>query len=400
MVFAQTNEFEKGIKNNWQVGFNVGVLSYWGDVSSPKDLNNQLKYGTSWGYGVSLSKQITPIWGIQGNILLGNLNATKPFYNDGVTPLNLKFQSKLIEGNLNATINLTNLIYGYKPNRMVNAYGIIGLGLGNFEGQTTYLTGGLKRAFGYGSGKGINGYEIDGIGNIGFGVNLKLKKQLFLKVETTMKFTPNDTLDGVHAGLNSDFYNFTSVGLIYKFSVGSGKKSNLAKADKLKANLIDKNGIKKPVFQDKPTETKPTEVKKTSNAPAPEKVDVKITPFEQSKKDKENEEAKNEFAKNEASKRVQDIESVKIGDYSGYKVQILATQKSVTVAQVKRLYHISSDVRLDIDGGWHRFSVGTFSTFKAAHIYAKQLMLKHRIHGAFVVLFRDGIRVGAATMKR
>ncbi len=375
-LFAQKSEFEKGIRKNWQFGFSAGALSYWGDVSTPKDLSNQLKSGVAWGYGVSLSKQISPVWGIQGNILLGNLNATKPFYSDG-SQANLQFKSNLIEGNLNATVNFTNLFLGYKPNRRANAYGVIGIGLGNFEGKTTYFTGEKKRAFGYGSGKGINGYEIDGIGNVGLGVNLKLNKRLLLNVETTMKFTQNDTLDGLHAGINSDFYNYTSIGLIYKFSLGKGTSKNA----KAKADLADKNGIKKPSFAAKPAETKPAEVKKTT-APAPEKVDVKITPFEQSK--------------SKVEETPINVEPVG-GLYTGYKVQILATQKPVTVATVKRIYHITTDVRLDTDGGWYRFSVGEFKTFSAARIYAKQLILKHKIHGAFVVKFKSGKRVGLAT---
>jgi opacity protein-like surface antigen len=379
VLFAQKSGFEKGFGNNWQVGLNVGALSYWGDVATPKDLSNQLKNGVAFGYGVSLSKQFSPIWGFSGNILLGNLNATKPFYSDG-SSADLQFKSKLIEANINATLSFTNLIYGYKPNRMVNAYGIIGFGLGNFEGSTTnYNTGDVIRRFGYGSGKGISGYEVDGIANAGLGVNFRLHKQLYLNIESTMKFTSDDNLDGVVAGIKSDFYNYTSVGLIYKFAFSKGKKVTETKLD-------DKKGIKKPTFDTKPSEPKP-EVKKAA-APAPEKVDVKITPSEQSK-------PKVEESKKETPKK----EPVKTDWYSGYKVQILATQKDISVEEVKRIYHITKDIRLDVNGGWHRFSVGEFNTFQAARIYAKQLILKNKLKGAFVVLFKDGNRIGPAIHK-
>ncbi|NWJ50952.1 MAG: hypothetical protein HXX14_08805 [Bacteroidetes bacterium] len=395
ILFAQKSEFEKGFGKNWQFGFNAGVLSYWGDVSSPKDLGNQFKNGVAWGYGVSLSKQISPVWGINGNIFMGNLNATKPFYSDG-SSADLQFKSKIIEGNINATLSFTNLIYGYKPNRVVNAYGIIGLGLGSFEGSTTnYATGDVIRRFGYKSGKGINGYEADGVANAGLGVKFKLNKQFYLNAETSMKFTGDDNLDGVVAGIKSDFYNYTSIGLIYKLSFEKSKKATSTKDDK----NINNKGIKKPVFDAKPAETKPAETKpevKKTTAPAPEKVDVKITPFEQPKAKVEETKVKVEEPKKEAPKKV---EPVKTDWYSGYKVQILATQKAVSVDEVKGLYQITKEVRLDIDGGWHRFSIGEFTTIQAASIYAKQLILKNKVKGAFVVLFKDGNRIGPANRK-
>src|ERR1035437_1500669 len=71
--------------NNWELGLNIGALGYFGDVNTAKNITSQLKIG----YGLALSKQISPLFGLKGNLLIGKLK--------GETDSNLVFNSDLVE---------------------------------------------------------------------------------------------------------------------------------------------------------------------------------------------------------------------------------------------------------------------------------------------------------------
>ena len=297
ILYAQNAGENKNIlSNKWSIDINGGSTQYWGYINS-RNFGTTLKHTPTFGYGLVLTRQISSVWSIRGQFLMGQLKGKKEIFSDKDFA-NLNYFSDFYEGNITVKMSFTDMIKGYKPNRAFTLYGLAGLGLSNFQGETyNYLTDIVVNKFGYGSGKGINGYELDGMGTVGIGMSFKLSKAMNFTFENSMKFIQENKLNERNGTLKFDLYGYSSIGLSYKFGFKKEMKNlSVAKND---------NQIKpKPVITEaKPAEVKKEiasvpinkEVKKEVPAPAPVKTEPKPAP----------------------------VQNVIM--FTGYKVQILAT---------------------------------------------------------------------------
>jgi hypothetical protein len=368
VLYAQkTGEKKNILSNKWSIEINGGSTQYWGYINS-RNFGTTLKHTPTFGYGLVLTRQISPVWSIRGQFLMGQLKGRKELFSDNDFA-NLNYFSDFYEGDITAKVSFTDLIKGYKPNRAFTLYGLAGLGFSNFQGETyNYLTGIVVNKFGYGSGKGINGYELDGMGTIGIGMSFKLSKAMNFTFENSMKFIQENKLNERNGTFKFDLYGYSSIGLSYKFGFKKEtKKVPVAKND---------NQIKpKPVT----TEAKPTEVKKDI-APAPVKQEVK-----------------KEVPAPAPVKTEQKPEPVqKVILFTGYKVQILATLSPVSFDNIMLQYNLKEQIREDHTDKWYRYSVGEFKSFKEANTYRKILYSRNKIKDAFIVKFVNGKRSGQA----
>jgi hypothetical protein len=260
-------------------------------------------------------------------------------------------------------MSFTDLFMGYKPNRSFTVYGLAGMGFSNFQGETyNYLNGIVVNKFGYGSGKGISGYELDGMATAGIGLSLKLSKTMYFTFENSMKFIQENKLNERNGTFKFDMYGYSSVGLSYKF----GFKKETPKVPVTKK---DNQPKPKPVT----TETKPEEVKKeVAPAPAPVKAEPKPAPAEPVK------------------------QPANVVMFTGYKVQILATLSPASFDNIMLQYHLKEQIREDHTDKWYRYSVGEFKNFKEANSYRKLLYTRNKIKDAFIVKFVNGRRIAQA----
>lgn len=378
MAYCQQLQAGQPTTNNWELGLNVGTLGYFGDVNTSKNVISQLKMG----YGLSLSKQISPLFGVRGNLLIGKLK--------GKTDSNLEFSSDLVEAMINASINLSTLCWGTDRNQLINIYGLAGIGLGNFNGSTVNRnTGEVIHSFGHHSGKGINGYEVGGLGNIGLYVDLDLGSNMKATIESTFKFTTDDKLDGIVSGFKHDVYNYTALGIAYKFPVGQKYKRN-ARAESVLPPIINPSVPEKKVQPNvtiqeskkvdsiiKPVVEK--EVKKETSMQPADTVDLIANKIEKL------------MAKNI---RKEESSTSNMDSYTGYKVQIFAAQKSMAVEKVKAKYPFSTNIRIDKVNSLYHCSIGSFATFKDANKFSIGLHKKKGLQKTFVVYFKNGKRVG------
>lgn len=385
--------------NNWKLGLNIGMLGYFGDVNTAKNITSQL----NMGYGLSLAKQISPLFGLKGNLLIGKIK--------GKTDSHLEFNSDLIEAMINASFNFSQLCWGDKHNQMINVYGLIGLGLGNFNGSTINTsTGALIRSFGHHSGGGISGYEVDGIGNIGLCLDLDLGSNLNATIESAFKFTSDDKLDGIVSGFKYDAYNYTSLGIAYKFPLSQKYKKSAKAASVLPPLIISTVPEKKieptvPVLETKKVDSviKPIapkiEEKKENNVPANDSVDLLVNKLEKQmakniKKDELPSDSNQANDKSAESKKSKSSVSTGNDFYTGYKVQLFATLKSMDVEKIKAKYSFATNIRIDKVNKLYHHSIGTFATFQQANKFSLGLHKKKGLQKTFVVYFKNGKRIG------
>jgi len=372
---AEKKPVEKNsiLSNKWAIDINGGSTQYWGNLKS-RNFGTTLKHPVTFGYGIVLTRQISPVISIRGQFLMGNLKGRKELFSND-SSANLNYHSDFLEGNITMKMSFTDLIMGYKPNRSFTLYGIAGIGVSNFQGETVnYNTGIPVNRFGFGSGKGINGYELDGMATVGIGMTYKLSKSWNFTFENSMKFIHENKLNEINGKIPLDLYGYSSLGLSYKFGF---KKANKVPAIKIeetaKAKPVE---VKKEVITAPKVETKPEvkpEVKKETIA-APVKTEPKITPPEPVKQE---------------AKPVEKIEL-----FTGYKVQIIATLTAASFDNLMMEYHLKEQIREDHTDKWYRYSVGEFKSYLEASKYKRILNTRNKIKGAFVVKFKDGKRVG------
>lgn len=359
---SQTKDFEKGLFNNWSINANIGNSQYFGDISNSSNPFSLIKDNTAWAYGVMASKQLTPVFGIRGQFIKGKLKGRKDNYTNGA-PANLEFEADYFELNFNTSIDLFNIIMDYKSDRLFNLYGVFGIGLSNFQGQTkNYKTNTLIRSFGHDQGGGIGGWEVDGMLYGGGGAKIRISNSFDATAEMSLKFIGNDQLDGAVGGFKYDLYSYNCIGITYKFGQSEKKKKVIYEEPKI-------------------IETEPTQVEVIKEEPKiiePVKIDtVKEVPVIL-----------------ETQNIIPEILPVATVN-NEFKVQVMASKTKVDPAFIQKKFGITDTIREDYDGIWYRYSVGSFQEFWKAKEEAKKLISKNKVYGAFVVGFKDGKRLNS-----
>lgn len=374
--YAQKSDTTNTAFKKWSININGGSTQFWGYINS-WNLATTLKHEPTWGYGLIMTRQFTHLFGIRGQFLMGKLKGRKELFSDG-TPANLSYFSDFIEGNISAKINLTDIIRGYKPNRRFNVYGIAGIGMSNFQGETTnFITKVIVNSYGHKKGRGINGYELEGLGNVGIGLAIKLNKVLDFTFENSMKFIQTNKLNEKNGSFPFDLYGYSSFGLTYNFRSNKGQKSkpvsNNINQEQPKSVTTEKKPAeaKKDIVstktEPKATQEKPEIKKETISNPIPEKAEQKGAPAEP---------------------------IVKAILFSGYKVQILATLAPTPFDTIMQQFNLNEQIREDHIDKWYRYSVGEFQSFKEANAYRKLLYTRNHIKDSFITKFKDGKRIG------
>ncbi len=79
-----------------------------------------------------------------------------------------------------------------------------------------------------------------------------------------------------------------------------------------------------------------------------------------------------------------------------YRVQIRACYKArCSLSALAKKYAISDPIQEDYVGNWYRYSIGSFATLSEAKEYRKSVIRHHGVLDAFVVAFKDGVRLNS-----
>ena len=195
----------------WSINLNAGANLFWGDLRQNTFIpvfknENELKIG----YGLILNRQISPVFGIRGQVMNGQLSGTK-------RSINRYFIADILESNFNATINFSNLFFQYKPERLFSLYGIVGVGLTYWCTKVKTL-GTNKIISENGCGSGLLKRTREGVIPIGLGLDFHLKDNWMLNLEGTLHGVNSDELDMTVGSSKFDMYSCISLGVTYKFN--------------------------------------------------------------------------------------------------------------------------------------------------------------------------------------
>lgn len=380
LIFLSTTitaqSFNKGSssKSYWQINANFGTSLFFGDIKQYR-IAPVSNYENEWRFagGFQLVKQISPVFGIRGQGLFGQVAGTRREWNR-------YFESNYIEFNLNTTISLRNIIRKYQPKQFWDAYFIIGIGITNYNTEVYDLaTKKVVQTVGYGNGKGIGGRTLQGIMTGGLGLDFRLSNKVNLNLESANRIMNSDMMDGRVSGFKYDVYNYTSFGISYKF----GNTQKIKKSDEYK------------YFSSKDDKVKQTEYDYTYDQPIePPVVDaltiepvVVVVPVSPPVK-----EEPVEIVVIETQPDI--VEEVVISGLE-YRVQIRAKYgREISIQHLSNIYNIQvGQIRKNNHNGFYIYTVGSFANYEQAREKRNYLRSYNGISDAFVVAFKNGQRL-------
>jgi len=358
--------------SNWSVSISGGPNIFFGDLKVhrfwPANVNmNEWRFAGSF----MLIRQLSHVFALRGQLLYGGISGTKRDYKSGI-PANLYFEGNIFEYNLNATINFSNLLFRYKPDRTFFIYGTVGVGLSNWYTRVKDLNTHEQISR---SGSPSN-WTTEIVIPAGLGAYYNIGDKVNLGLEWTLRALNSDKLDGTISGYPYDMYTFLSLNLTYNFNKPNTGKLKPAKystpkgislppppSNTPKAPEQEKEGYEKLVLPP-PLSITPEPVEQKIEAPTMILRDTTTSQF--------------------AEPVVQGI---------SYRVQVFATHtETYTEEDMQSRLKLSMQVTKEISDGWYRFTVGLFTKPADAVSLMKQMRARG-IKGAFVVKYLDGNRV-------
>ena len=174
--------------------------------------NSGLKLGLNGHFGIGY--QFDNIVGVKGNIGFGGLNGKYDYVNID--------KSNYFEANANLTINLTDIIFGYNPDRKLNFVPHIGIGqvryrvrLNDNNGNDVYENGYNKR----------DGRKVVATVPMGFELNYAINPSWKVYLDYTANYADTDLLDGIAKGEHNDWFTSINLGASYRL----GNEANIFK---------------------------------------------------------------------------------------------------------------------------------------------------------------------------
>lgn len=378
-VFGQyySNYETKNILHNISFNLNGGIALPFTDIGS-----NLTPYKKDWqiAYGGITRKQISPVFGIGGQLLMGKLRGTN-------LNSDLYFKSKFTELNLHAILNLSNIFVKYKENRSLNIYSTLGIGIINWSSVLYDLNTNIP-LFSYSN---VTQWKPKLCIPVGLGLQFALNENLGINLEGSVNWINSDNLDVYPSGSSKyDYFAYSSLGFTYKITTNkrSAKKTeNIETIESFKEEepIVKETDYPKIVKQDT---TSIAEVKQKESQQITEKINQKekqisITPEIIIQEDQ------TKFTSDLINKNIQNLP--KTGKI--YTVQILATlEPSKDLNTYLNNFAIQQTIYYIYDSGFYKYSSGIFSSFYEAQKYANTL-IRNGLSDAFVAIYNNGVRI-------
>jgi hypothetical protein len=374
-IVAQSYNKSSSFKSYWQINASGGTSLFFGDIKQyqfwPVSSNEN-----EWRFagGLMLNKQISPVFGIRGQAIYGNLAGTRRSWNK-------YFESNYIEFNLNTTVSIRNIISKYKAKQFWDAYIIVGIGITNYNTELKDLTTKqVLREVGYGNGKSFGGRTLQGILTGGLGLDFRLSDKWNINLESSNKIMNSDDMDAWVSGFIYDVYNYTSIGISYKFGVKKKSKEN----DEYNYFETKENNIRETEYDYYGT-----------NPVEPPKVDaLDITPIVAVSTYKEEPTEVIVVTEEPLESIIIEEEVVTLLNTLEYRVQISAKyNRELSIQNLGVKFNIpTNQIKENNYNGFYIYTVGSFTTYEQAR--EKRNQLRHNgIGDAFVVAFKDGHRL-------
>lgn len=366
--------------DNWSIGISAGPNIFFGDLKVYRlvPVSNNMNEWRAGG-SVYLIRQLSHLFSLRGQLFYGEIAGTRRQYSDGA-PCNQYFEGYMAEPSLNIMINFMNL-FGYNPTRRFFLYGTIGVGMTYWHTRKYDL---ITHAQIGEAGQNFPDWTKEGSIPAGLGAYYNIGDKLNLGLEWSIKGINTDLLDATKGGFEYDMTSYLSVNVTYNFN-----KSNPAT---LKTPNAGKNMGPQPPRPDLPEAPKP-EPKKENLVPRPEvarPVIIDTLPQRPLVQPSANAAA--------SADSLSETQSGPIQNGLSFRVQIYAFRTDEYDPEtIRERFSLTQPVYKEYTGGWYRYTVGSFTTLKAAQALQRQLKTEKGIKDAFVARYEDGVRISSAT---
>ena len=176
--------------------------------------NSGLKLGLNGHLGIGY--QFDNILGVKANLGFGGLNGKYDHISID--------KSNYYEANLNLTINFTEIIFGYNPDRRLNFVPHIGVGqiryrikLNNSDNNNFYENGYDER----------DGRKVAATIPMGAELNFAINKDWKISLDYTASYADTDLVDGTPSGKHNDWFSTINLGASYRL----GSEANIFRRD-------------------------------------------------------------------------------------------------------------------------------------------------------------------------
>lgn len=233
-----------GFFSNFSISPNIGVTLPFADISQDfRPYQNDIKFG--WGF--SLRKQLSPAFGIGAQLITGKIHGTIFNWPSGGT-INRYFDSDFMEVNVHAITNLSNLIFGYKENRVINFYGTIGLGFANWASVLRDTDTDIAiDSSGY-NANNQKAWTPELSISAGMGLYFALSRNIGFNIEASVHQLNSDDLDSYVSGNSrQDYYAYLSGGV----TINLNDLSGVFRKPSQKENKYDKERNKLEKYQNR-----------------------------------------------------------------------------------------------------------------------------------------------------
>ena len=215
--FSQVNSKKGDVSNALGVGLDIGITSFFGDIDegpAKGDISNNM------AYRVSVCKNFGSWFILEGQLLVGNLSGEKK-RGQGEFINYQYFKTEFIEYSLNADINLISL-FSKNKNPKLNV--CLDVGAGVFTFKSKLYDGNDDSVIESNGYDGKSSAEV--VFPFGIKVGYNISNHFYILAQTSSRMVNSDMLDSDPGNNNRDYYNYTSIGFIYKiFLTPSSKRS-------------------------------------------------------------------------------------------------------------------------------------------------------------------------------
>ncbi len=213
--FSQVRTSNSSSNNFIGVGFEMGVTTPFGDIDEGA-ANGELK--NNLAYKLNACKVINRYLSIEAQVIVGKISGEK-IRKSGETVNHQYFLTSFNEYTANVCFNLVSL-FSKNDNRRFNGFVSAGAGLISFksrlyDGQNDLVID----SYGY-DGKRENALAVP----VSLKLSYNISRTFIIIAQTSTSYVDSDVLDAKAGNDNSDYYNYTSVGFIYKLFLGGSSK--------------------------------------------------------------------------------------------------------------------------------------------------------------------------------
>jgi len=76
-----------------------------------------------------------------------------------------------------------------------------------------------------------------------------------------------------------------------------------------------------------------------------------------------------------------------------FRAQVAAGKKKVSPSVFQEQFKISDEIFWEEHEGWNKYTVGNFSSYRAAKTYANDIRDNNGVTGSFVTAYHNGTRI-------